>query len=113
MVARAGAGPSPIPFKELTAEGLANAILTALKPETLERAKELGERIREEKGCEAGAASFHAQLDINRLRCVISLNKTAIWRVSNPFFCFPSLILLCWDTRRTFHPLGSCSLQET
>ena len=44
MVARAGAGPPPTPFKELTAEGLANAILEALKPETLQRARELGER---------------------------------------------------------------------
>lgn len=79
MVARAGAGPSPIPFKELTAQGLADAILTALKPETLERAKELGERIREEKGCEAGAASFHAQMDVKRLRCLIAPGRVAVW----------------------------------
>jgi hypothetical protein len=81
MVAHAGAGPSPIPFKELTAEGLANAILEALKSETLERARELGERIREEKGCEAGAASFHAQMDIERLRCLMAPGRVAVWRV--------------------------------
>lgn len=81
MVARAGAGPSPIPYKELTAEGLANAILEALKPETLERARELGERIREEKGCEAGAASFHAQMDVDRLRCLMAPGRAAVWRV--------------------------------
>jgi hypothetical protein len=82
MVVRAGAGPSPIPYKELTAEGLANAILEALKPETLERARELGERIREEKGCEAGAASFHAQMDVARLRCMMAPNRAAVWRVN-------------------------------
>ena len=81
MVANAGAGPSPIPFKELTAEGLADAILEALKPETLERAKELGERIREERGCEAGAASFHAQMDIDKLRCSMAPGRAAVWRV--------------------------------
>jgi hypothetical protein len=81
MVARAGAGPSPIPYKELTAQGLANAILEALKPETLERARELGERIREEKGCEAGAASFHAQMDVDRLRCLMAPGRAAVWRV--------------------------------
>lgn len=81
MVARAGAGPAPIPYKELTAEGLANAILEALKPETLERAKELGESIREEKGCEAGAASFHAHMDVDRLRCMMAPNRPAVWRV--------------------------------
>ncbi|TVY18886.1 Sterol 3-beta-glucosyltransferase UGT80B1 [Lachnellula arida] len=81
MVARAGAGPSPILFKDLDAEGLSKAILKALEPETLERAKELGERIREEKGCEAGAASFHKQLDVDRLRCSMCLDKVAVWRV--------------------------------
>jgi UDP:flavonoid glycosyltransferase YjiC (YdhE family) len=80
MVARAGAGPSPIPFKELTSERLANAILEALKPETLERAKELGERIREEKGCEAGAASFHAQMNVDKLRCMMAPSRPAVWR---------------------------------
>ncbi|KAF4626342.1 hypothetical protein G7Y89_g11818 [Cudoniella acicularis] len=82
MVARAGAGPSPIPFKELTAERLAGGILEALKPETLERAKELGERIREERGCEAGAASFHAHLNMNRMRCLMAPSRVAVWQVS-------------------------------
>jgi hypothetical protein len=81
MIARAGAGPSPIPFKELTADGLASAIIEALKPETLERAKELGERIREEKGCEVGAKSFHAQMNIERLRCMIARDRVAVWEV--------------------------------
>lgn len=79
MVARAGAGPPPIPFKQLTAQGLADAILYALKPETLDRAKELGDRIREEKGCEAGAASFHAQMDVDRMRCMFTPNRAAVW----------------------------------
>ena len=81
MVARAGAGPSPIPNKELTAEGLANAITKALQPETLERAKELGERIREEKGCETGAASFHAHMNVAKLRCMVAPHRAAVWRV--------------------------------
>jgi hypothetical protein len=84
MVARAGAGPSPIPYKELTADGLANAIIQALKPETLERAKELGERIREEKGCEAGAASFHSHMNVDSLRCMMAPNRPAVWRVKGP-----------------------------
>ncbi|KAH9211503.1 hypothetical protein DL95DRAFT_341666 [Leptodontidium sp. 2 PMI_412] len=82
MVARAGAGPSPIPFKDLSAESLAAGILEALKPETLERAKELGNRIREEKGCEAGAASFHAQMDVNSLRCTMMPSRVAVWQVN-------------------------------
>ena len=81
MVERAGAGPLPIPYKELTVDTLASAILVALKPETLERARELGERIREEKGCEAGAASFHKQLDVERLRCMMLPSRVAVWRL--------------------------------
>lgn len=81
MIERAGAGPRPIPHKELTADGLAHAILEALKPETLDRAKELGARIREEKGCEAGAASFHSQIDMDRLRCSMAPSRAAVWRV--------------------------------
>ena len=37
MIARAGAGPLPISYKQLTPERLSTAILEALKPETLER----------------------------------------------------------------------------
>jgi hypothetical protein len=81
MVARAGAGPTPTPYKQLTADGLANAILDAIKPETLQRAKELGERIEAEKGTEAGAASFHKQVKVDRLRCLLAPNRTAVWRV--------------------------------
>ncbi|ETN45715.1 uncharacterized protein HMPREF1541_09548 [Cyphellophora europaea CBS 101466] len=80
MVARAGAGPSSIPYKDLTATTLADAIGEALKPETLERAQELGERIQHEQGAEAGAASFHAQLDLERLRCMLAPSRPAVWQ---------------------------------
>ena len=81
MVARAGAGPAPIPFKELTAQKLADAILQALRPETRERAQELGARIREERGCENGAKSFHAMLDVEKLRCLMAPGRVAVWCV--------------------------------
>ncbi|KFZ19533.1 hypothetical protein V502_03594 [Pseudogymnoascus sp. VKM F-4520 (FW-2644)] len=81
MVARAGAGPLPIPYKSLTADGLANSILEALKPETLERARELGELIREEDGCKSGAENFHAHLNMDNLRCMMAPQRPAVWRV--------------------------------
>jgi hypothetical protein len=82
MVARAGAGPSPIPCKQLTAEKLADAITEALKPETLEKAKELGAKIKEEKGCEQGGKSFHDMLDVDNLRCSFAPSRVAIWRIT-------------------------------
>lgn len=81
MVARAGAGPTPIPSKELTADRLADAIQEALKPASQERARELGERIKEEKGTEVGAASFHEQMDVDRMRCMLAPNRPAVWWV--------------------------------
>lgn len=81
MVARAGAGPIPIPYKQLTAEKLAAALTEALKPETLERAKELGEKIKEENGAEVGGKSFHDMLDVDHLRCSLAPSRVAIWRV--------------------------------
>ncbi|KAE8349545.1 hypothetical protein BDV28DRAFT_163518 [Aspergillus coremiiformis] len=41
IVARAGAGPQPVPYKQLTAEKLADAINEALEPSTLEKAEEI------------------------------------------------------------------------
>ncbi|KAI0810163.1 hypothetical protein GGR55DRAFT_127437 [Xylaria sp. FL0064] len=81
MVARAGAGPDPIPYKNLTAEKLAEAIRVALRPETQEKARELGEKIREEQGADVGAQSFHKHLDVDALRCAVAPSRVAVWRV--------------------------------
>lgn len=81
MVARAGAGPLPIPYKQLTAEKLAAAITEALKPETLAKAKELGASIKEENGTEVGGKSFHDLLDVDTLRCTLAPSRVAVWRV--------------------------------
>ncbi|EMD87038.1 glycosyltransferase family 1 protein [Bipolaris maydis ATCC 48331] len=81
MVARAGAGPDPIPYKDLTAEKLAAAILEALKPETLDRAQELCDKIKQENGTQNGAQSFHQMLNYDELRCAVKPNNPAVWRV--------------------------------
>lgn len=81
MIASAGAGPPPIPYKELTGEKLAAAILEALKPTSLERAQELGEKIRSEKGTEVGGKAFHDHLDVDKLRCSLAPSRVAVWRV--------------------------------
>jgi hypothetical protein len=81
MIARAGAGPEPIPYNKLTAESLGAAIQEALRPETLQRARELGEKIREEKGTEVGGRSFHQFLEVDKLRCSLAPSRVAVWRV--------------------------------
>ncbi|KAJ9658344.1 hypothetical protein H2198_003774 [Neophaeococcomyces mojaviensis] len=81
MINRAGAGPKPVPHKELTADNLAASIMECLKPESLQRAAELSEKIRQEDGNENGAASFHKQLNRHDLRCSICPGRIAVWRV--------------------------------
>lgn len=81
MIAKAGAGPLPIPYKNLTAEKLAGAIGEALKPQALERAQELGKRIGSEKGSDMGAQSFHTALRVDYLRCSLAPSRAAVWRV--------------------------------
>ncbi|KAH0593360.1 hypothetical protein MHUMG1_08816 [Metarhizium humberi] len=82
MVARAGAGPPPIPFKQLTAENLASAILMAIEPETVEAAKVLGQKLAGENGRETAADDFHKGLDLDTIKCDLSPSRTAVWRVS-------------------------------
>ncbi|KAI9883417.1 MAG: L-arabinitol 4-dehydrogenase [Watsoniomyces obsoletus] len=81
MIARAGAGPPPIPYKELTADNLAEALVYAQQPSTQAKAAELGARISKEVGSETGAESFHRQLDVKNLRCSLAPSRVAVWRV--------------------------------
>ncbi|KAL2136272.1 hypothetical protein VTI74DRAFT_4507 [Chaetomium olivicolor] len=81
MVAKAGAGPPPIPYKKLTAENLALAIESALQPETQARARELGEKIKEEKGADVGGKTFHQFLNTDNMRCSLAPSRVAVWRV--------------------------------
>ncbi|ORX93206.1 hypothetical protein BCR34DRAFT_594746 [Clohesyomyces aquaticus] len=81
MTAKAGAGPHPIPYKELTGDKLAEAIQEALRPESLERAQELSEKIRQEQGGQNGAQYFHQMLKYEDLRCMVAPTRAAVWRV--------------------------------
>jgi hypothetical protein len=81
MTARAGAGPFPIPYKDLNSDKLANQIQEALKPASLERAAALAKKIRSEDGTEGGAQSFHKHLKLETIRCNLYPERAAVWRV--------------------------------
>ncbi|KAL8714826.1 MAG: hypothetical protein Q9220_001339 [cf. Caloplaca sp. 1 TL-2023] len=112
MIARAEAGPAPVPYKQLTAEKLAAGIMTCLEPRTLERAKELGARISSEKGTSVGAQSFHRNLDLDLLRCTVSSNRAAVWRVKKSTTRLSALAattlcnegLLGWNDLKLYRP---------
>ncbi|RAH69469.1 putative UDP-glucose,sterol transferase [Aspergillus aculeatinus CBS 121060] len=81
IVARAGAGPQPIPYKQLTTEKLTEAIKTALEPSTKEKAKEIGEQMRSEQGVRNAAISFYQHLDLQSLQCSVCPHLPAVWWV--------------------------------
>lgn len=91
MTAKAGAGPTPIAYKDLTADKLADAIKEALKPQSLERAAELSAKIKEETGAATGADSFHKQLGPHKLRCSVCPDRVAVWRIRRTGICLSAL----------------------
>ncbi|CAI6029573.1 hypothetical protein V2G26_010325 [Clonostachys chloroleuca] len=79
MMARAGAGPSPVPFNKMTAETLANSILFALEPQVLEAAQTMAEAVAQEDGAAQTAADFHDRLSPDDFRCDVCPERLAVW----------------------------------
>lgn len=81
VVGRSGAGPRPVPYKDLTTNKLADAIKKALEEGVKVRANELGEQMRRESGVENAVHSFHRHLNLEKLQCAICPTKPAVWKV--------------------------------
>ncbi|KAF9885030.1 hypothetical protein FE257_000761 [Aspergillus nanangensis] len=83
IVARAGAGPAPIPHKHLNPQNLSEAIEQALKPSTLERAQTIARNMQEESGVRHGVYSFYRHLNLQSLRCSIFPDRPAAWHLKH------------------------------
>ena len=81
MVFRAGAGPEPVPYKNLTADILAESITRALQPDIQTSVKEMSEKIAGENGSADAAESFHRVLNYDSMRCLLSPERVAVWRI--------------------------------
>ncbi|KAG7423269.1 Sterol 3-beta-glucosyltransferase UGT80A2 [Fusarium oxysporum f. sp. raphani] len=79
MVAKAGAGPTSVPFKELTAGILAESIAFALQPEVQEVAQGMAEHIAEENGAGQAATDITDRLEVDKMRCDICPERLATW----------------------------------
>ncbi len=110
MVARAGAGPEPIPFKQLTSDNLAAAIKEALLPTMKTQAAAMGDTIRAEVGAEDGAQSFHRQLNLNKMKCSLVPNRIAVWRVRRTQVRLSALAaaVLAQEKLLDFHDVKLC-----
>ncbi|TDL28120.1 glycosyltransferase family 1 protein [Rickenella mellea] len=79
MVHDAGAGPAPIPQKELSEDNLTDAIKFTLRPEAQAAAKRMGQEIRNEDGVANGASSFYKHLPLLNMRCDLDPSRVAVW----------------------------------
>jgi hypothetical protein len=79
MVAAAGAGPKPIPYRALTAESLAEAITFCLTPEAGTAAGAISTMMRTESGVKNAVKSFHANLPNGDMQCDFFPEQSAAW----------------------------------
>jgi len=97
IVARAGAGPLPIPYKRLTADKLKDAIEMALKEETQVKAQAISRKMNQENGVRDGVRSFHRQLNLRSLRCCVCPVHPAVWHLKRTqlgFSAFAATVLV-------------------
>lgn len=79
MVATAGAGPEPLPYKALSREKIAELMRFCLTPEALHAAKGIAIKMRAESGVKTAVESFHKALPQKNFHCDILPSLPASW----------------------------------
>ncbi|KAF4436600.1 Sterol 3-beta-glucosyltransferase UGT80B1, partial [Fusarium albosuccineum] len=80
MVAAAGAGPPPIPYRSLSPSKLAESIKFCLKLEAQIAAQDMSRTMARENGVENAVRSFHANLPLSSLPCDILSDRPAVFQ---------------------------------
>jgi hypothetical protein len=87
MIGEAGAGAKPVPYKELTADKLAEGIQYCLTEEAREAAEKIAKDIEKEgDGSKNAVTSFHRSITLrgpNSMRCSIFEDRLAVWSLKN------------------------------
>ncbi|KZO92404.1 glycosyltransferase family 1 protein [Calocera viscosa TUFC12733] len=79
MIERQGAGPVPLPGRELSVDKLRDAIEFCKSEGVKEAAEEMGRQIHSEDGVENGVESFHRHLPLLNMRCDLDPSRVAVW----------------------------------
>lgn len=79
MIAKAGAGPKPIPIKQMTSESLAASITFALRDEVAVAVKEMAAQIAEEDGAAETVHDIEQALNVDEMRCHLCPERLAVW----------------------------------
>ena len=80
MIAAAHAGPQPIHHKQLTEQNLTEAIRYCLSSEAKSAAQGISSKMRRENGVKTAVNSFQINLPVDRMRCDILQDQTAVWQ---------------------------------
>ncbi|TDZ28591.1 Sterol 3-beta-glucosyltransferase UGT80B1 [Colletotrichum spinosum] len=79
VIAGAGAGPMPIPQKELTVERLAAGIQLCHFPGTQDSVQKVADMMRQDSGANTAVESFHRRLPLDNLVCDFLPDQHASW----------------------------------
>ncbi|TVY32806.1 Sterol 3-beta-glucosyltransferase [Lachnellula subtilissima] len=87
MIAKAGAGAGPVPYRSLTADKLADGIKQCLTDKAKQEVEKIAKDIEEEgDGAKNAVTSFHRSLVLHgehSMRCCILEDRVAVWKVKN------------------------------
>ena len=81
IVEKIGAGPSPIPGKDVTVEQLVEALKFAQETHVKKAAEDIQKSILSEDGCSAAMHSLHANLPIAQMRSDLESTYAACYRL--------------------------------
>ena len=98
IVAKAGAGPEPIPIRRLDTESLTAAFDACRRPQIRERASELGARLRATDGVELAVQSIERHLPAPVMCCSHDPDHLAV------LYCDTCRVRLCEGCRHAEHP---------
>ncbi|KAF2182922.1 glycosyltransferase family 1 protein [Zopfia rhizophila CBS 207.26] len=74
-----GAGPMPIPHKNLNSQNLASAIEFCLTPQAQQAARAIADQMHREHGVDTAVQSFHRHLGIPEIACDVLPQYAADW----------------------------------
>ncbi|OQE14800.1 hypothetical protein PENFLA_c035G07213 [Penicillium flavigenum] len=80
MVSAAGAGPDPIPYKQLKVATLAQAVKFCLTPKAVRSAQGIAGKMQQDEGVKTAVASFHRNLPQGLVECDLLPEFPACWR---------------------------------
>jgi len=104
MIARAGAGPKPIPFKQMTPESLAESIKFALTDDVQIAVEAMASRIAEEDGAADTVKAIEQNLQIDDMRCHVCPERLAVWQDMESGVHLSGLAACVLAEQRAIHP---------